>query len=337
MKAAIYRVIMGEAHGIGATLLRGALTVASWGYGVGLQVARVARRPVRLPCPVVSIGNLTWGGTGKTPLAAHLAAALAQRGLRVAILARGYGGDEPAVLRRLAPGVPVFVGADRVASGRRAIAEGAQCLLLDDGFQHGRLHRDLDLVLLDAQAPFGTGHLLPRGNLREPPSALRRADLVVLTKTDAPGADEAKAVEAIRAVHPSVSIVTACYRPVAVELWPSGERQPVTALVGARAGVVSGIADPAAFEALVERLGVRPVLTRRFMDHHPYRAGELAAVAAASRQAGASWLVTTLKDAVRFPAKSWNGREVQVAVLHVALTLSDEDQLLRRILSLRCR
>ena len=336
MKAWGSRLITGQARGIGAGLLRGGLTVASWGYGLGVRLARGLydtrlRRPHRLACPVVSIGNLTWGGTGKTPLTAHLARWLQQRGVRVAILTRGYGGDEPMVLRRLAAGVPVLVGADRVVSGRQAVASGAEALLLDDGFQHWRVHRDLDIVLIDATAPFGNGALLPRGPLREPVSHLRRAGVVVITKADGPQADVERVSAQVHAVHPEALVVTARYRPERFELWPAGTSQPLTALGGGRACVLSGIADPAAFEALVTRVGVVPVLTRRFVDHHPYCASDLEEVVSASREAGAAWIVTTLKDAVRFPPGRPAGTGIPIAVLHVTMELDGEAALLRRL------
>lgn len=342
MKSWAYRAVIEEAPGIANAALRGVATAASWGYGAGVRVVCAAYRAGilprhRLPVPVVSVGNLTWGGTGKTPLTAHLARALHARGIRAAILTRGYGGDEPEVLRRLAPGVPVYVGPDRVATGRQAIADGAALLLLDDGFQQWRLFRDMDLVLVEAAAPFGTGHLVPRGTLREPPAALRRAQVVVITKPEAPGADVAAVSAQVRALQPSVMLLQARYRPERFDLWPSGAPQPLETLRGATACVLSGIADPAAFEALVIRLGVVPAMTRRFLDHHPYRTEELAAVAGACRQAGIAWLVTTLKDAVRFPTGALAGPDLRVAVLQVAIDLSDEGELLQRILSLRPR
>ncbi len=334
-----YRLITEPRPGLGGSAMRAGLQALSWGYGLGVRAARGLydtrlRRPCRLPRPVVSVGNLTWGGTGKTPLTAHLARALQLRGARPAILLRGYGGDEPTVLRMLAPNVPVIVGADRAAGGRAAIAGGADLLLLDDGFQHWRLHRDLDIVLLDAAAPFGNGHLLPRGSLREPVGALRRAGVVVITKSDA--ADPAPVVARVRALQPAAWVTTARYRPTAFTEWPSGTPQPLAALRGARAAVLSGIADPASFERLVQTLGVEPVLTRRFLDHHPYQTEELTALAEAGRREGAAWVVTTLKDAVRFPTTvAWGG--VRVAVVRVTMEMAGEAELLQRILFLRGR
>lgn len=333
------RVVTGQQRGPAASVLRGILTAASWGYGLGVQVAHGwyaarLRRPARLSCPVVSVGNLTWGGTGKTPLTAHLAQALHARGVRVAILVRGYGADEPQVLRRLAPDVPVFVHVDRVVAGRRAIREGARLLLLDDGFQHWRLHRDLDLVLLDAQAPFGNGRLIPRGPLREPVTALKRAGVVVITRCDEPGADIGQVMATVRALHPQAWMTTARYQAQHLERWPSGVTQPLSVLRNLRVGVLSGIGDPLAFEGFVARMGALPALTWQFPDHHGYRIDELRAVSSACQRAGVSWLVTTLKDAVRLPqATAWAGR-LSIAVLHVTMDVSDEGELLQRILGL---
>lgn len=336
-----HRLITGQARGPGPSLLRAALTPASWLYGGGVAVVRAAyARAVlprhRFPCPVVSVGNLTWGGTGKTPLTALLAQQVWRRGRRPAILLRGYGGDEALVLRRLAPDVPVWVGPDRVASGRQALAAGADLLFLDDGFQQWRVARDLDLVLVNGATMAGGGALLPRGTLREPRGALRRADVVIVTKTAADGG----ACEAARArahtEHPGVLVMTADYRPVAFEEWPSGRSLALEQLRGQRVGVLSGIGDPDGFEALVRRLGLIPVVTRRFLDHHPYTPAEVAAAVVACRAVGAEWVVTTLKDAVRFPAGgSWD--PVRAVVLHVAMELQDAGELLQRILSLRGR
>ena len=338
VKAWGYRMMTAPPAGVVGSVVRAGLQALSWGYGLGLLAARGFYEtrltpPCRLSRPVVSIGNLTWGGTGKTPLAAHLARALQSRGARPAILLRGYGGDEPAVLRMLAPGIPVVVGADRVTAGRAAIAGGADLLLLDDGFQHWRLHRDLDMVLLDAAAPFGNGHLLPRGSLREPIGALRRAGVVVVTKADA--ADPAPVIARVKEIQPSAWITTARYRPSAFTDWPAGTKYPLEHLRGARVGLLSGIADPSSFERLVAAVGVVPVVTRRFLDHHPYRPEELAELADACRRAQAEWIVTTLKDAVRLPPGSWAG--VRVAVAHVTMEIAGEAELLQRILSLRGR
>ena len=336
------RIITGEARGVGPTLARAGLAVASWGYGAGVRAIRAAYavglcRPQRLPRPVVSIGNLTWGGTGKTPLTAHLARALAQRGLRVAIITRGYGADEPQVLRRLAPGIPVIIGRDRVAAGRQAVAEGADLLLVDDGFQHWRLHRDLDIVLVDATAPFGNGRMIPRGPLREPVTHLRRAEVVIVTRAEVPTADVAGVVARVRAIHPGATVLTARARPTQLEEWPVELVQPFSIVQGVRVCALSGIGNPAAFEAVVAQTGAVVALTSRFADHHLYQTRDLERVVAQCRAAGVSWIVTTLKDAARLPPPATWSAGLHVAVLHMTMELTGESELLQRLAALRAR
>jgi len=345
-----HRIITGEARGLGPTIARAGLTVASWGYGAGVGAIRAAYavglcRPQRLPRPVVSIGNLTWGGTGKTPVTAHLARALAQRSVRVAILTRGYGADEPQVLRRLAPGIPVVVGRDRVAAGRQAIADGADLLMMDDGFQHWRLHRDLDILLVDATAPFGYGRMIPRGSLREPVTHLRRAQVIIVTRAEVPTADVEGVIAQVRAIHPGATVLTARARPTQFEEWPTQVVQPLNRLQGLRVCALSGIGNPAAFEAVVAQAGAAAALASRFPDPHPYQPRDLEQVAAQCRAAGISWIVTTLKDAGRLPPPATEGSPggaiwsagLRIAVLHITMELTGESELLQRLTALRAR
>ncbi|MBI4313472.1 MAG: tetraacyldisaccharide 4'-kinase, partial [Candidatus Omnitrophica bacterium] len=167
LRSAFHQVIAGRPRGAGQKLLGVFLKIASVGYGAAVGLVRAyeksALRSRALPCPVISVGNLTWGGTGKTPFTIYLAERFLRQGIRAAVLTRGYGQDEVDLLRRQLPQVPVYVGRDRIQTGHRAIQKGAQVLILDDGFQHWRLRRDLDIVLLNAAAPFGNGWMLPGG------------------------------------------------------------------------------------------------------------------------------------------------------------------------------
>lgn len=300
--------------GLPELLYRGAVAARDTGFRTGvLRSARVSAR-------VISIGNLAAGGTGKTPLVALVAGHLTAMGRHVAVLTRGYGrterglravspgvaddewgriGDEPALLRRALPGVPIVVAADRVRAAREAMARfGADTLLLDDGFQHRWLARDLDVVLLDAHRPFDNGHLLPRGLLREPAAALARAHLAVLT-ADEPSMDWEAAAARIapwtrgQVVAGAVRVPT-CWLDLASE----GRWAP-DALAGVRAVAFAGIARPERFQATAERLGIRVVAFLSFRDHHRYRPFDMAAIAAAARRHGADAAVTTEKDAVR--------------------------------------
>lgn len=278
-----------------------------WMYDRGLLRARRCGRPV------VAVGNLTAGGTGKTPFVAWLVGATRAVGRRPGILARGYGprpqgsplSDEGTLLAEL-------VGADvpQVEDPRRV--RGAAALLsahpdvdlvvLDDGFQHRALARDVDVVLVDATAPFGGGHFLPRGLLREPPRALARADVVVLTRADAvPAAALATLRARVAALAPRADL--ACARTRATGLVAAdGARRPLAALAGAAVAAWSGIGNPAAFEATLEAAGARLVLRRRSADHHRPTAAALAAVVADAARAGASLVVVTRKDLVKLRA-----------------------------------
>lgn len=288
------------------------------------------RRPVRLPCRVVSVGNLGVGGAGKTPTAAWVARALRQRGYRVAIASRGYGrhsretvevvsdgrhvmgdirrcGDEPMLLASLAPGVPVLVGPRRDAVGLRAVsAFGAQVLVLDDGFQHHRLFRDVDLVTVHGRGGFGNRRILPAGPLREPPSALASADAVGIV--DGPLSEGDRAWldrHAPRARRFQVRRSVSGLRPLA-----GGKPEPVDLLAGRAVGLLCGLARPASFRETVEALGARVVAERSFPDHHRYRARDLAAL---SREA-ALWL-TTEKDAGKILPGWAKDAELRVVVL----------------------
>lgn len=310
------------------------LSLLSAGWAIGHHARRAlyatglkGRRS--LPVPVLSVGNLAVGGTGKTPLTAWLAAGLHRRGRRPGILSRGYGpkaadgvlSDEGAVLRRsLGDEVPQIEDANRYRGGMRLLAEHPEVdvVLLDDGFQHWQLERDLDLVLLDALRPFGYGHLLPRGLLREPLSALGRAGVVVLTRAER--VDEA-ALGAIRdrvREHSNAPVAVAHARPSGVEV--EGTTHPPGWLSGRRIFAVCGIGHPEAFVAHLESLGAA-VVDRRFLpDHASPTETEWIALRKAAWAAGAQYVVTTRKDAVKLETLP-----ADVAVYEIA-TFVDEGE-----------
>ena len=290
----------------------------------GLYAAGLRHR-VRPPVPVVSVGNIAAGGTGKTPLVAAVAAALQARGARPAILSRGYRrtgrrpvitgvglelpwretGDEPALLARTLPGVPVVVDADRARGAATAVAQaGATHLVLDDGFQHWRLARDLDLVVVDAADP-----LCRRSIRREHPTALRRASAVVVN--DTPGGHARDALETL-APYFSGPAVVARLAPSGVRI--AGEVLPPEWLAGRRALAAAGIASPDRFAATLTALGAEVADTVSFPDHHAFRREEVDALLERARGLGAT-LVVTSKDAVKLPA----GVAGSVAVLETRL------------------
>ncbi len=274
---------------------------------------------VHLPRPVVSVGNLSFGGTGKTPTVVSLVRDLARRGRRPAVLTRGYGrrgsdplfllgpdalapaeraGDEPLEMASRLPGVPIVVDADRVRGGRRAIDAGADVLLLDDGFQHLRLERDLDLVLIDAGDPWAGGHLPPRGRLREPLAAMARASAILVTKLG----EDLEILEAIRATvrsfAPRVPVHGARLEPS--RLVTPGGLLPLESLRGRAVVAFAGVGRPGAFEELLEGLGAEIAATRWFEDHHRYTGREIKRLSRLAARHGAV-AVTTAKDAVKLP------------------------------------
>lgn len=233
----------------------------------------------RCGIPVISIGNLTVGGTGKTPMVRYVARLLRQHDLRVAIVSRGYGAaqgaenDEAMELSRSLPDVPHLQHPDRVASAGIAVEElESQVILMDDGFQHRRLHRDLDIVLIDATCPFGFDHLLPRGLLREPVSSLKRAHVAVLTRSDQVDAEQREAIRRrVESVAPHLLFVEAVHRPAGLLTWP--ERiEPVASLAGKRAALVSAVGNPQAFRRTVEACGAEVIDAMSLPDHDRFEA-----------------------------------------------------------------
>ena len=293
----------------GLRVLRRGLWPLSCFYGGAVRIRnalfdRRLRRIERLPVPVVSVGNVTVGGTGKTPLVMWLVETLRQLARRPGVLARGYGratgaalNDEGAMLAARYPGLLQVQDPDRVRGGRRLVELGADVVVLDDGFQHRRLHRGCDLVCVDALAPFQGALLLPAGDLREPVVGLGRADAVVLTRAD--GLSEAgreTAVERLRrACGRDLPVFAARHAPRDLVMHPGGESFDVDALRGRRVGLLSAIGRPEAFEATVAALGADVAWSVRCRDHHRFGEDELREVADRARRDGVT-LVVTEKD-----------------------------------------
>jgi tetraacyldisaccharide 4'-kinase len=319
-----------EIHSSGAFLHVAAAVIAAV-YGLGARARRAAYtegwlKARRLPAPVVSVGNLTVGGTGKTPMTACLARMFQEQGRRVAILSRGYGGsrksptrlsdgdaiyfkppevgEEAYWLARNLPGAAVYTGACRFRAGTAAWQEFRPDLfLLDDGFQHFQLHRDRDIVLLDAAAPFGNGCLLPRGPLREPISTGARAQVLILTRFDSRRHQESLA--RIRDTFPDKVVLTAAIRPARARRYPGGEPAPPEALEGLPLFAFAGLARPQVFLETLQALKADVKGTRWFPDHYPLESGHLARLAAEARTRGARFLVTTEKDWARLEGVLW--------------------------------
>ena len=337
-------VILGRRYGHRADVLRWFLLLLSQVY-LGLVRGRLALhenrffRPRTLGCLVISVGNLTVGGTGKTPVVDMLARALTEGGRKVAILSRGYksvprpfflrlwdkifkktavfvprvvsdgqsllldsrtAGDEPFMLANNLRGVVVLVDRDRVKCGQYAIEHfGADTLLLDDGFQYIRMKRGIEVALIDRQAPFGNEYLLPRGTLREPPGNLRRATHIFITKCT--GADNAELIARIRKYNRTADIVECSHRPRHLRNFVTGETKPLEFLRDLKIGSICGIAMPESFESALTGLGAKIEVAKIYADHHRYTAREIENFIRRCERKGVGAIITTEKDAVRIP------------------------------------
>ncbi len=249
--------------------------------------------------PVLSIGNLTVGGTGKTPVSAWFARQLSERGASPAIVLRGYGGDETLVHQRLNEGISVIAAADRVRGMRDALAEGATAIVLDDAFQHRRAARDADVVLIDADAWTGSTRLLPAGPWREPLSALGRASLVIVTRKIADNAAVTAVKHAVARAAPSLPVATVLLAPGELRSTATGQTMPLQALDGADVTAIAAVARPDAFFQQLTHLGaiVRP---NSFRDHYAFTRRDAARLAEAAQSS--DFAICTLKDAVKLEA-----------------------------------
>jgi len=355
-------VIFERRKDFGARLTGAFLVGLSKIYEIAIQVRlflwqhRIFRDHT-LGCQVVSIGNLTVGGTGKTPVVEVFARALQQAGRRVAILSRGYkstprplwqrivakvtfqedkippkvvsdgqsllldseqAGDEPYMLASNLKDVVVLVDKNRVKSGRYAIQRfGCDTLLLDDGFQYLALKSRLDICLIDRNNPFGNHYLLPRGTLREPISNLRRARYIFITKSSKFGADKLR--KAIRQFNETAEIIECAHHPLYLQDVFTGERHDLKRLAGLDAAAISGIAAPESFEDGLRALGANLVYRKSYADHHRYTQQEIINMINRSLKRGAKAILTTEKDAVRFP--KIDRRDIPVYFLRVEIRI----------------
>ncbi|MFN7141028.1 MAG: tetraacyldisaccharide 4'-kinase [Limisphaerales bacterium] len=340
----VLEVILEERRGKGATLLRGTLFGLSKVFAGAIKLRRFLYdvrilRDSTLGVQVIAIGNLTVGGTGKTPVVEKFARELKDQGRNVAILSRGYrskppplskrlmnrllfrsestpprivsdgknllldsetAGDEPYMLASNLKDVVVLVDPDRVKSGRYAIEKfGCDTLLLDDGFQYWKLRgRRHDVVLVDCQQPFGNEHLLPRGTLREPPGHLARATTIFLTKSDGKTQELRKRIQTL---NPKAGIIECIHQPLYFEDVFTGERCGLEFLKGRKVASLSGIAQPESFERSLVKMGADLVYSKRFADHHRFSQQEMLNAINRSKKRQAEMIITTQKDAVRFP------------------------------------
>ncbi len=355
-------VIEGRQRGRVAALLRWLLKQLSHLYATAVQIrlwlyTHGILRHHTLGCQVVSVGNLTVGGTGKTPIVEIFARALQESGRKVAILSRGYksvkpplwerlvqkitfrdrrreplvvsdgrrllldsaaAGDEAYMLAANLPKVAVLVDKNRVKAGQHAIKKlGCDTLILDDGFQYLALKHRLDIVLVDRTNPFGNRHVLPRGILREPVRNIRRAGFIFITKSDGDGAEELR--RELRRWNTSAEVSECRHHPRYLQNVYTAEREGLEYLQGRKVAALSGIAAPWGFEEELERLGAEVVYRERYADHHRYAEQEIIDVINRGMQAGAEAVITTEKDAVRIPRVA--RRDIPLFFLRVEIQL----------------
>jgi tetraacyldisaccharide 4'-kinase len=339
-------LVSGERRGPAAAALRVALRLAETPYAAAVAWRNSGydsgRRPIeRVGVPVISVGNLTLGGSGKTPMVEWLARWLRARDVRVTIISRGYGAeagaqnDEALELEERLPDVPHLQNPDRVEAARVAIEEfECQAIVLDDGFQHRRLARDLDLVLIDALEPFGFGHIFPRGTLREPLAGLRRAHAVALSRADlVEPTERARLKEAVKRYAPNAVWLEVAHAPRRL-VSSTGETRSLDDLAGQRVAAFCGIGNPAGFRRTLERLGATIVGFREFPDHHAYDRADIEALAEWAERLDAALLVCTAKDLVKLRVERVGTRPLWAIgiELEILAGLNDFETLLEPLL-----
>jgi tetraacyldisaccharide 4'-kinase len=346
-----FDLVSGNATGTKASLARAGLGVLSVPFAAASGLRRWlyrggVLRQRRAPIPVISVGNITAGGTGKTPLVEYVVKGLVLRGRRPGVVTRGYGakrgrsGDEATMLRsNVGAVVGVIEDANRYRGCVRAAQEySADVAVLDDGFQHLALDRDLDIVVLDATNAFGFGRLLPAGCLRERPEHVARAHVVVITRSDlVPDEDLCALRDELSVLAPEAFVVHAVYRTTVLEGLDGSTRAPES-IRDVSMAAFCGIGNPYAFGMTLRRLGAELVLAKRFPDHHVFTQKELIAVFQEAASRGAELVVTTQKDAARIPREHWeNTGGIPVYVVRGEFALLDREKDLWKLITMALR
>jgi len=331
--SSLHRKIISGHGGVWAWPVRAGLRLLEGAYSTCVQIRNRhfdrEGASVVVPIPVISVGNITAGGTGKTPLVMEVVRRLEAMGLSPAVVARGYKSasgepnDEQRLVLKSCPGVGYVADPDRVRAAQFArLRCGADVIVLDDGFQHRRISRGLDIVLIDAMCPFGFDHLLPRGLLREPLEALRRADVIVVSRVDQVSASEISVIDnRLRHLTGDTILIKSRHRVIAVEHLdgpPVGEK-----IEGKRAVVFAGIGNPSAFRTTVRMLGVEIVGEKWWPDHHHYRRRDIDTLIATGRFAPHDMLLTTEKDAVKL-AELGGLDHARIGVVRIAVDFLDD-------------
>lgn len=337
-------LIAGRGGGFGKCALRLLLRLVSYAYRAVVTLRNCAYDVRLLPShgvevPVISVGNITTGGTGKTPLVIWLCSLLAKKGVKTAVLTRGYKaergnvGDEAAILAKACPQAKVIVDSDRFAGASKATGEHqAQALVMDDGFQHRRLKRDLDIVAIDATCPFGYGRLLPAGLLREPIHAIRRADAVVITRYDRITAiSTERLVSRIEKIKPGITIAKAVHH----HPYAKGTKGTVLSLDELRRKKIfafCGIGNPDAFLQRLREYGMDVLGSTIYNDHHSYTESDIGEICAEAKEAGAEMILSTEKDWVKTALFAERIEGIDFAFLAVELQFIEGAERIERLI-----
>ena len=348
-------ILYGQQRGFIAALIKSTLSAFTYPYSAVLNTRDFLYKngvvkSTRLPVKVISIGNITTGGTGKTPLVESMARCLLEKNKKVAILSRGYGGnnslqenndnvnDECLILRENLQDVTVLAGKDRVSNGEKAIREsGVDCLLLDDGFQHLKLKRDLDIVVIDSLNPFGGENLIPRGSLREPLRNLGRAGLFIISHCNQSKKQIIKSIYTkLNYVNNDAPVCESIHRPVHIESMTDGSILGPEWLMGKRIYGLSAIGNPESFTYTLKELGADLIKHRKFHDHHNYNREEIGDVVYEAKLLGVDAIVVTQKDIVKIRKMDINDFNILSLKIETQITKGIElyEEAIDRVLNL---
>ena len=331
-------LLSGRSNSLNSVIARAGLWCLSQPYSAVIACRNWAydrgwKKTGKTSVPVISVGNLTAGGTGKTPMVAWLARWFRSRQVRVAILSRGFGAgldgrnDEAKELEVILPDVPHLQKPDRLASAAIATEElGMQMLLLDDGFQHRKIHRDLEILLLDAREPFGFGYLLPRGLLREPLRSLRRADIVIATRADQIDAQRLAEIRTkVQRYNPKAAWVEAEHKPLRLRN-AAGDHRDIDTLCGKNVLATCGLGNPAGFLQTVRSCGATIVSTSTFADHHLFSSSDIQALEALANQSDTpcDLIVCTGKDLAKIDATHLGRHELWSLDIEMQIRTGEE-------------
>lgn len=357
MKGTLYILITTERRGFLPTLFRLLLLPWSWLYGVIVRIRNYCYdiglfNQKKLPCAVISIGNIVVGGTGKTPTVTTIAKLIHSSGLKTSVLLRGYkrkkgeeivivsdgkdilcsrdeSGDEANMLSHQLSDIPIIVGKNRYHAGETAINKfSSEVLILDDGFQHRQLERNLNILTIDTTQPYGTGALLPIGTLREPMSSIKRADIIILTRTDATGNDITEIRTQLDRLAPNTPILESIHKPTSLYRLNSKDNQtknPLNELKNRRLLAVCAIGNPNAFVTTLEHQDPKSIDLVAFPDHHVYSESDIQHIKRQMAQCNAEWIITTQKDEQKLAD---HNTDLPIFVLAIELVITEGEKIL---------